>query len=75
MTIATLKRIRNNESFDLFWQKIEKARQSLDVGEPLLPRKRKALKRHDHGSAYPEFLMTTSHFIDNISRDAPILPA
>ena len=55
MTIATLKRIRNDESFDLFWQKIEKARQSLDVGEPILPRKRKAPKRHDDGSAYPEF--------------------
>ena len=39
MTIATLKRIRNDESFDLFWQKIEMARQSLEVGEPILPRK------------------------------------
>jgi len=25
MTIATLKKVRNDESFDLFWQKIEKA--------------------------------------------------
>ena len=42
MTIATLKNVRNDDSFDLFWQKIEKARRSLEVGEPILPRKRKA---------------------------------
>ena len=37
------------------WQKIEKARQSLEVGEPILSRKRKAPKRYDDGSAQPEF--------------------
>ena len=55
MTVTTLKSVRNDESFDLFWQKIEKARQSLDVGEPILPRKRKVPKRFEDGSAQPEF--------------------
>ena len=54
MTIATLKKVRNDESFDLFWQKIEKAHRSLGVGEPILPRKRKAPKRYDDGIAQPE---------------------
>ena len=55
MTIATLKKVRNDDSFDLFWQKIEKASRSLEVGEPILPRKRKASKRYDNGIAQPEF--------------------
>ena len=55
MTIVTLKKVRNDESFDLLWQKIEKARRSLEVGEPILPRKQKAPKRYDDGIAQPEF--------------------
>ena len=55
MTIATLKKVRNDESFDLFWQKIEKARRSLEVGEPILPRKRNMPKRYDDGIAQQEF--------------------
>ena len=47
MTAATLQHIRNDESFYLFWQKIEQERQSLDEQEPQLPRRRKMPKRFD----------------------------
>ena len=55
MTVAILKNVRNDECFDLFWQKIEKAYQSLEVGSPVLLRKQKALKRYETGITQPEF--------------------
>lgn len=74
MTIATLKKAGNDESFDLFWQKIEKARQSLEVGEPILPRKRKAPKRYDDGVAQPEFLDDPKPFFPvSLQRDATVM--
>ncbi len=55
MTVATLQRIRDDQSFDLFWQKVERERQSLDVQEPLLPRRRKTPRRFDDGNTEGEF--------------------
>ena len=55
MTVVTLQHIRDDESFSLFWQKIERERQSLDVQEPQLPRKRKTPKRLDDESTEGEF--------------------
>jgi len=55
MTVNTLQSIRNDECFDMFWQKIERARQPLNMEAPRLPRKRKAPKRYDDGRAEPEF--------------------
>ena len=55
MTVATLKHIRDEESFNLFWQKVERERQSLDAQEPQLPRKRKTPRRSDDGSTEGEF--------------------
>jgi hypothetical protein len=57
MTAATLQRIRDEGSFDLFWKKVESDRQSLDVQEPQLPRRRKTPKRLDDGNSegdYPD---------------------
>ena len=51
----TLKHTRDEESFNLFWQKVEGERQSLDVQEPQLPRKRKTPRRFDDGSTEGEF--------------------
>ena len=49
----------------MFWQKIEKARQPLDVEAPRLPRKRKVPKRYDDGRAEPEFCEDPKPFIGN----------
>lgn len=40
MVIDTLQSIRNDESYELFWEKAFKSADSLDVDEPQLPRKR-----------------------------------
>ena len=55
MTVTTLQSIRNDECYGLFWQKMERARQPLDVEAPKLPRKRRAPRRYDDGIAEPEF--------------------
>ena len=55
MTVATLQNIRNDESFNLFWQKVEHERHSLDVEGPQLHRRRKVPRRMDYGNAEGEF--------------------
>ena len=55
MTVATLQHIRDDHSFDLFWEKVELERQSLDVEEPLLPRRRKTPRRIDDGITVGDF--------------------
>ena len=42
LTVDTLKGIRNDDSFKLFFQLIESLREKTDTEEPILPRKRKA---------------------------------
>ena len=37
--VKTLEGLRNENDFELFWQKIEKMRVQFDIDEPLLPRK------------------------------------
>ena len=39
LTVKTLEGLRNENDFELFWQKIEKMRVQFDIDEPLLPRK------------------------------------
>lgn len=55
LTVTTLRKIRNDNSFELFWQKVVNRANSLSVADPQLPRKRKAPRRFEHGSAAPEF--------------------
>ena len=57
MTVSTLKSLRNDASFDLFWQKITGSAENLDVDKPALPHRRKAPHRLDDGSA-PAFHVT-----------------
>ena len=54
MTVATLQHIRIDHSFDLFWE-VELERQSLDVEESLLPRRRKTPRRIDDGITVGDF--------------------
>ena len=46
LTCQTLEKIRNDELFDLFWQRVILFQKSLEVNEPAIPRRRKAPKRY-----------------------------
>ena len=39
LTIKTLESIRNEASFDLFWEKLEQDRDSYKLSDPAVPRK------------------------------------
>ena len=55
MVIATLCTLRTEESFSLFWKKVEAIAKSLTVGEPQLPRKCKVPTCYEDGIASHEF--------------------
>ena len=54
MTCRTIQKLRDDDSFDLFWLKVTKTSESLDI-EPLLPRQRKRPRRYEDGLADGEF--------------------
>lgn len=47
--------MRSDASFKLFWQVLTVKAQKLDIGEPTLPRKRKAPRRLEIGDGESEF--------------------
>ena len=55
LTISTLARIRSDENFELFWQKVLTTCADFEVEEPHLPRQRKVPRRYEVGNADPEF--------------------
>ena len=55
LSIETLRGLRTNSNFDLFWEKVDKPRDQIDVGDPQLPRRRKAPRRYEQGLAQAEF--------------------
>ena len=55
MVIATLWTLRTEESFSLFWKKIEAVAKSITVGETQLPRRRRLPTRYEDGLASHEF--------------------
>ena len=46
-TVNTLKRMRSNEKFNLFWKDVENKAAIFDVDHPRLPRKKKAPARSE----------------------------
>ena len=50
LTCRTLEKIRNDECFDLFWQRTLQLQRELEVQDPTLPRRRKAPRRYETGS-------------------------
>ena len=42
-TVNTLQKIRNSQSFELFWKKVENKVSLLGISDPQLPRKEKFL--------------------------------
>ena len=51
LTCKTLERIRNTESFDLFWENLMLLQTEKGVNEPVLPRKRKVPSRYEDGTS------------------------
>ena len=51
-TVKVLQGMQTDDNFDLFWQKVEKTRDQLDVDEP---KQQKVPKRFEEGSAPAEF--------------------
>ena len=58
LTVKTIGGLRTDDNFDLLWEKVEKARDQLDVDEPQLGRRRKVPKRYEQGSAPYEFAVS-----------------
>lgn len=52
---ATLQSIRSTDQFDLFWEVLTKKAKELNIGEPILPRKRRAPRRIEIGESPAEF--------------------
>ena len=50
LTVKALKNIRNDSDFDNLWEAAIQQQQSLDVEEPVLPRKRRCPVRYETGS-------------------------
>ena len=55
MTLKTLKSLRDDQHFQLLWNKVQMEAAKLDIDPPVLPRKRKIPNRFDYGKAPPEF--------------------
>ena len=61
MVLRTFQADRNDESFELFWLKVKKFAEPLDI-EPQLPRCRKVPRRFDSGTAESEFPQNTKDY-------------
>ena len=57
-TKDVLKSIRNEEMFNLFWEKVIMMTQDIEVNDPVMPRKRRVPQRYDDGIAQPEYDQT-----------------
>lgn len=55
MTVDTIKKIRNDESFDLFWIKAIQRANDLGLEEPKLPRRLKRPRRYEDGQSDGDF--------------------
>ena len=57
LTVTTLQAVHTDEMFDLFWEKVQKECEKIDLEEAKLPRARKVPKRYEIGqgeSLYPD---------------------
>ena len=70
MVIATLCTLRTEESFSLFWKKVEVVARSNTVDEPQLPRRRRLPTRYDDGLASHEFHDSPMHYYRQLYYEA-----
>ncbi|XP_062504525.1 uncharacterized protein LOC134181294 [Corticium candelabrum] len=55
MTVDTITSLRNDDAFDLMWEKVSRKARSLNVSDPQLPRRRKMRRRLCEGSCEGDF--------------------
>ena len=55
MTVDTITSLRNDDAFDLMWEKVSRKARSLEVGEPQLRRRRKIPRRLHEGFCEGDF--------------------
>ena len=55
LSVKTLQSMRNDEVYELFWVTAQQNASNFDIGEPTLPRKRKAPRHFEIGSSVSEF--------------------
>jgi len=70
MTIATLKSMRSDEQFDLFWELVILNAKELDVDDPQLPRRRKLPHRFDDGLSPGDFPSTPKTYFKQVYFEA-----
>lgn len=58
MTVETLTSKRSDDAFDKFWVDVNSQLDDVDVGEPVVPRRRKMPKRYDVGTGAHEYPAT-----------------
>ena len=64
--LSTLKGMREEASFHMFFEKVRASAQKLEVNDPKLPRKRKVPNRYEDGKAPAEFISTVEeHYHPN----------
>ena len=54
-TITTLQKIRSEDSFNGFWEKVVQFSSDKDVDDPVLPRRQKRPRSVEEGSASHEY--------------------
>ena len=60
MTVRTLKTLRSELAYDLFWFELNKKDENLNIPEPELPRQKKRPRRLEKGAAEPFFMVMSS---------------
>ncbi|XP_052253227.1 zinc finger MYM-type protein 1-like [Dreissena polymorpha] len=58
MTVETLTSKRSDDAYDKFWVDVNSQLDDVDVGEPVVPRRRKMPKRYDVGTGAHEYPAT-----------------
>jgi len=72
MVIKTLQSIRTEQAFDLFWTKLAKLSETLDIDEAQLPRQRKVASRYEDGLASCHFHDTPKAYYRHIMRQITV---
>jgi len=66
LTWSTLLKVRSEESYDLFWERLVKLQEEFEVNEAVLPRKGRITSRLDDGAAATEFHATPKAYYRQI---------
>lgn len=62
MTVQTLKSLRSDAMFDLFWAKVNQFTSTHEVNDPRLPRQRKRPRRYEEGTSDGDFHETPKQY-------------